>query len=391
MTFQDFRQINLAYELVQNCINRETVLEYLTLYEIPITNIKDTGQMMSYCPWHGGDCFSVNINTGLWFCFAKCEDSYVKTNQEGNDIHGGTLIDLISKMELISKESAIQRITGIKTNETKDFNILLTALQIVVKKITNPLTYKKDKIKRCLNPPIPIDDITWYDNALQYLYSRNITLETIQKFQINFIPNGINANRVCFPIIHNKTIINYGLRDILGKEKWLEFNTWTKDYRPYLYLAEKDCWMVTTETFLNIDNINPQNPVLIVEGPMDLFRVYSAGYYNVIGAFTCNMTEKQFEILEEKRIEYPVIFFDNDVKKHPFTNLIWNPGQEGAKRCINKITKIMPRAGNITPPKNKDPGDLTINELKNCCLNIQWFSRNIPRKEFILDKLIRME
>lgn len=121
-----------------------------------------------------------------------------------------------------------------------------------------PKTYKK---------PDPRPSIALPQNALDWFHDRGITDEVLLRNRVDygsaFFPQlKGNAESLIFPYFRNGELVNRKYRTIAGKN----------------FRLEKDCELVV----FGLDDIDPEKPLIWVEGEPDKLALEVAGYRNVV-------------------------------------------------------------------------------------------------------------
>lgn len=94
------------------------------------------------------------------------------------------------------------------------------------------------------------------------------------------------------------------------------------------------------------------NSIIIVEGPPDVWKVYEAGFKNVVGLLTSSMSDKQQILIEQSRVRNIVTLLDND---------------EAGNICREEIKARFGSRYNIINPSYSyhDPGETPTLELRD--------------------------
>ena len=236
--------------------------------------------------------------------------------------------------------------------------------------------------------------------ALEYLKNRGLNKQSIESFQLGFVPwennfyeellksfseNEINLtglyykhdrtgkfvdrfnSRILFPVnnISGDTIAFGGRIIKNGKlAKYInspETEFYKKGNMIFNLDKAKDCRSETNE-------------VIIVEGYMDVVSVYSSGVKNVIANSGTALTEKQISLIW-KFFSNPIICLDGD-----------DSGQNAAYRIAEKLFPLINENNKIflsTMPKGSDPDDLIKQKGKTAFTEILKGKQII--QEFIWD------
>jgi hypothetical protein len=166
-----------------------------------------------------------------------------------------------------------------------------------------------------------------------YLLKRGVPRETCKLFDIRW---DSLRKRVCFPFrTFSGTLAGMQGRDVTGQSKIR--------YLTYTYKKRKN-----GHVWLNENNVDREEPVVLVEGPVDAMKVAMV-YPNVLAAMTSQITEPKF----------------NRVKDAPAIVTFFDAGAAGdkARNRVKHLAKDTPVL-HITPPKGRDdPGEMTFEEL----------------------------
>lgn len=269
----------------------------------------DSAHQYSYnCPvcdeGRGKGNFEVNLDKSVYHCWS-CGDS------EGTHGPLGKLFDNYGNKKQ-KKLYLLVRPEEIKVREKK------------VKKLTLPEGYTKFKDS---NPIYPV-----YKQAKNYLSSRGITDEIIEKYQIGFCDRGECSGRIIVPSYDQNNVLNYYVARSWGNTKFKYKNP----------TAEKD------KIIFNEHLINWDEDIYIVEGVFDAFFLP-----NPIPMLGKHLSEYLFESLYTKSKKNVIICLDGDAWTN--ANKLYRELNGGALYNRVKIVKL---------PEDKDVCDLrgNINE-----------------------------
>lgn len=141
------------------------------------------------------------------------------------------------------------------------------------------------------------------------------------------------SDRLCAPVYENNEIVNLIGRDFTEKQTPKE-----------LYPKNGK-----SDTLFNIDNINKNNPVIIVEGFKGLIPIWCNFNRNVVSTFGSSLGKNQISII--KTLPNILLFVDND---------------HGGMEMIEQIENIYNREYAITAIRKKgnDPADGSLDEIR---------------------------
>jgi DNA primase len=267
-----------------------------------------THQYSYNCPvcdeGRGKGNFEVNLDKSVYHCWS-CGDT------EGTHGPLGKLFDTYGTKKQ-KKLYLLVRPEEVKVREKR------------VKKLTLPEGYTKFKDS---NPIYPV-----YRQAKNYLSSRGITDEIIEKYQIGFCDKGECSGRIIVPSYDQNNVLNYYVARSWGNTKFKYKNP----------QAEKD------KIIFNEHLINWDDDIYIVEGVFDAFFLP-----NPIPMLGKHLSEYLFESLYTKSKKNVIICLDGDA----FSNAtkLYRELNGGVLYNRIKIVKL---------PKDKDVCDLrgNINE-----------------------------
>lgn len=245
--------------------------------------------------------FEVNLEKNVFKCWS-CSES------EGTHGPLGKLFDTYGTKKQ-KKLYLLVRPEEIKVRQKK------------VKKLTLPEGYTKFKDS---NPIYPV-----YKQAKNYLSSRGITDEIIEKYQIGFCDKGECSGRIIVPSYDQNNVLNYYVARSWGNTKFKYKNP----------QAEKD------KIIFNEHLINWDEDIYIVEGVFDAFFLP-----NPIPMLGKHLSEYLFESLYTKSKKNVIICLDGDA----WTNAtkLYRELNGGALYDRVKIVKL---------PDDKDVCDLRGN------------------------------
>ena len=256
-------------------------------------------------------CFTCNDSGPLYHFVAECFDRDDEFGKEWLlERFGHTLVDertssVIENLDLdfVSKNNMLQK------NETKYLNETnLDSLQ------------------------------TWHP----YMSKRKLSREICEKFKLRY---DSKSDCVVFPVYdENSKLYMMTKRSVTGKQFYID-----KD-------ADKPVYLL-----YHILNNNIKYAI-VCESQINALYCQSLGL-SAIATFGCNITKRQFDLLNKSCIRHYILAFDGD-----------DAGNRGIKKFINNIRKDV-FVDVLKLPKGKDINDLTKEEvielLENECLNYE--------------------
>ena len=270
---------------------------------------KSGANFVCVCPFHDdkNPSMSVSPSRGIFHCFS-CKA-------------GGDAIKFVMDYEKLSYPEAVEKIAGLQ-------NFTLNYVRGgEPAKENKHILENANAFYRSLLYKTPA--------AIEYLYSRGITDELIDKFELGFAPesaqtirllqneqiepkealevgivkqneNGIYAsfiNRITFPIYtHAGRLVGFGGRTISGN--------------PAKYVNSPQSAVFDKSTLfygyhLAKREIFTKNQIIITEGYMDVIMLHKAGFNNVVAVLGTALTTKHLPLLKRGEISV-ILCFDGD-------------------------------------------------------------------------------
>ena len=270
---------------------------------------KSGANFVCVCPFHDdkNPSMSVSPSRGIFHCFS-CKA-------------GGDAIKFVMDYEKLSYPEAVEKIAGLQ-------NFTLNYVRGgEPAKENKHILENANAFYRSLLYKTPA--------AIEYLYSRGITDELIDKFELGFAPesaqtirllqneqiepkealevgivkqneNGIYAsfiNRITFPIYtHAGRLAGFGGRTISGN--------------PAKYVNSPQSAVFDKSTLfygyhLAKREIFTKNQIIITEGYMDVIMLHKAGFNNVVAVLGTALTTKHLPLLKRGEISV-ILCFDGD-------------------------------------------------------------------------------
>jgi hypothetical protein len=155
----------------------------------------------------------------------------------------------------------------------------------------------------------------------RYLVGREFTPEVFDHFNLGYCESGYYRDRIIIPVYHNGKLVSFQTRACDPKEA-----------KRYLFPAGVD-----SQALYNWDHARKFESVILVEGVTDAWRVWLAGYRNVMATFGKSLKPGQIELLTngdhishewnygpEERVDYRhddhikkiIIMWDGDAVNH---------------------------------------------------------------------------
>lgn len=174
---------------------------------------------------------------------------------------------------------------------------------------------------------------------LHYLKSRGLTPpgKYIKKYRLlATYPIGKYKFRIIIPVYMNRRLVSFTSRDI------------TENQTPtYLSASDKEGRMNIKNTIYNYDNLTPGSDAILVEGPLDVWKLGDG----TVSSFGVKYTDRQVILLKKKEIRTLFIIFDND-----------KAGRMGGRDFARVMAPLVKKIEIITFETINDPGDLSADE-----------------------------
>lgn len=282
--------------------------EILSDYGIRFHKVGSINAMFN-CPFHGDSNPScgMNVNTGLWGCFACGEK--------------GNIIQFVEKMDDVDFDKAIETIRKkwiTKTWTPED------ALAQVQKLIT-----KREEATKPKNTVIPDWTLNKFSTNYNYMYHRGFSDDTLRHFEVVYDES---TNYQGIPIRNESgELIGISGRNTLDDDR--------PRYHPIIRYQK-------ALVVFNLHRIHKNRPVIVTEGEINCMAMYQHGYTNSIALLGAGVAQGQIDILRNSQIKELVIFFDSD-----------DAGQKGARKLYTSLWNYM--RIRVVPDHTGDPDEMT--------------------------------
>ena len=311
------------------------------------------------CPFHNEKTPSFNVNNekSLFHCFG-CKA-------------GGNIINFISKYKnlqflesliYISQYSGIPYVYDQRKNKSNSEAKLLTNIlyksnnlfKELLKK--NSIAYKYIKARGIIDEALETFNIGFapdHNNLLKYLELEGFGFDKIEKTDLLIKNNngeyfGRFSKRITFPI-HNfsNDIVGFGARTIQNsKIKYINSQESLVFKKSQLLYGLKE----------NLENIRSEKEIFLVEGYMDVIKMYSSGIKNAVSTLGTTLSEMQLKKMWNYS-DIPYVCFDGD-----------DAGQNATKKIAEKVLKFLVPGKSlrfILIPENLDPDSFLRNNKKD--------------------------
>lgn len=274
------------------------------------------------CPFHNekNPSCGMKVTTGLWKCFG-CGLS-------------GNLVSFVAEIEQITLEDAEKKIVDKWIEKRPDVGTIVTTVE-------NILKVEEHKIEREVIYPKWI--LSKYTKDWSYMTSRGITEQTCEHFNVVYDPNLRYQGFPCY----NKQgqLVGVTGRNTFGEEP---------RYFPLIRFPK-------SKYIYNFDKIKVDEPVIAVEGEINVMAMWQKGYPNTIAFLGAGVSDYQIELLKNSGVKELIIFFDTD-----------QAGEHGTKLLFTNLWLYM----QIYSVKDHegDPADLNKETIDNLIANKEKFA-----------------
>lgn len=310
--------------------NSEIILDALGI------SVGRNGNAKCPCPVHGGDNyggFTWSDSKKLWACWTNhCHKEY-----------GAGLIGLVMGVEKISIGKAVDFIFD--TLKINCDNIDLNQLEN-----TSFILKTNKKLHETPTQVFDYQQVQKLDHKVEYFHKRNFNYETLDKFMaFQCEKTGHNLNgRACLPILdENNQVVGFTGRVIDDKKispycsKWLHF--------PYELKKEKILYGLNW----NKEAIAKDKIATLVEGPLDMWKLYENGVETVVAILGNYISEYQIQLLINLGVTTLVPLFDPD-----------EGGKIALQSVINKGGIYFRIDDSIQKTLVTDPGEMSPEEIQ---------------------------
>ena len=215
---------------------------------------------------------------------------------------------------------------------------------------------RQHKVKKKL-PDLTIEgnqfDVFSNPEVKAYAEKIGMSKEYADYFNITYVKfaivNDISTfyNRLLFPVVEN------------GKTVSVEGRAYTEKEKPKVLYPKGG----TSNTLWNIDNLDPDQPVIVCEGIKDTVKIWQHYSRNVTSTFGSMITNRQKKLL--RKYPHIILFPDHD---------------SAGYKMIDDFDEFYPHEFQVAlpPEEGQDPNDLTPEELKKV------LDTTIPNTQFYL-------
>ena len=353
----------------------ESLKNYLDIVDVisQFLELKKSGaNFKACCPFHGEDTpsFTVSPAKQIYHCFG-CSN-------------GGDAIKFVMEYEKVTYPEAIEKIAALTNFNLEYDNNDSQALNTSILDAVNNY-YQNNLFSN--------------SNALQYLSSRGITKESINKFQIGYASssndtinylknnffdlsmakelgiidsgsNGLYARfieRITFPIfLQSGKLVGFGGRTISGHNAKYVNSPATKLFNKSALLFGYN---------LARESIYQSKEIIITEGYLDVIMLHQAGFANSVATLGTALTSQHIPLLKKSDAKV-ILGYDGD-----------KAGMEAAYKASILLAQNDFVGGVVIFQNGQDPADYVkegrVDELKFLLLHPKYFV------EFALDYIVK--
>ena len=354
---------------IENLKNQIDIVDIVSSY---IELKKSGANFKACCPFHSEDTASFTVSPAkqIYHCFG-CSN-------------GGDAIKFVMEYEKLSYPEAIEKIAALTNFNLEYDNNDSQALNTSILDAVNNY-YQNNLLSNQI--------------ALQYLYSRGITKESIDKFQIGYAPgsndtinylrnnffdlnmakelgvidsgsNGLYARfieRITFPIfLQSGKLVGFGGRTISGHNAKYVNSPATKLFNKSVLLFGYN---------LARESIYQSKEIIITEGYLDVIMLHQAGFTNSVATLGTALTSQHVPLLKKSDAKV-ILGYDGD-----------KAGMEAAYKASILLAQNDFVGGVVIFQNGQDPADYVkegrVEELKSLFLHPKYFV------EFVLDYIVK--
>jgi len=265
-------------------------------------------ELVGFCPIHDGKrqkkgCFCANTAKNMWHCFS-CGA-------------GGNVLDFVIAMENVNIRQAgllIQKWFGIVSEEKGQ-------LAKEEKKVEKGKKEAKDE-EEIVNPALTFE-LKALDTKHPYLKERGLRKETIKEFGLGYCKRGLMKGRIVIPIHNEKgELIAYAGR----------YPGDPPENEPKYKFPPKFKKSLAVFNLNGVKDVAKDKRLILVEGFFDVFKLWQAGFKNVVALMGTSMSDEQEKLIVEVIGENGkvVLMFDGDEAGAKAT-------AEAVERLIDKV------------------------------------------------------
>jgi DNA primase len=281
-----------------------------------------------------------------WICWSHhCESRW-----------GGDIIGLIRSVKNLNFTDAIRWLERFAEGNEENEEVVI-------------LSYDNSKPK--LHNPLKEDLLSYLRPLYTPLVNRGFSEEILKKYGVGFWsrPGTFMNNRLIFPIRDiDGYLVGFSGRTIFSKEmfeeKQIDYKKWI--HGRYYHKFPKKGEFYTSSLMYNLfsskNHLGESRKMVLVEGPLDGYKLSMAGINNWVATFGTHISPAQITLLLSANVNSLYIAYDND------ENLAGQIASSNVKKKASDFFHLY----DIELPDGQDPGSLSVDEVKDVfksCLN----------------------
>lgn len=310
---------DLSWADIKDDLRIEEVVDELGIQIVMVRGFENT----AHCPLsgHGGadsnPSFSINVNKGVFNCFS-CSS--------------GNMVDLVMDMLDLEYSESIRWLLKFSDFENEDDEQFMRKILSAVDRKPPPREPRHPVMPRFSLRTIE----SWLGGETDFYESRFISDEVRQRLKLGFDPEhnykGFVGPAAIIPHFFRGKLVGYQRRWLVEERPdWVGKYVMTDDFPKRSTLFNYD-----------IAIQNKHVPIFVVESPLTVARLMSAGYM-AVSTFGASSNPRQSKLLTA--FEDVVLAFDND-----------KAGQDAARRIYKEIDDYC--NVDVIPPPNEAKSDL---------------------------------
>ena len=331
-SFSDKEEFRYKLHLLKDAIDVDTLLRLLG-FNITKSNSKE---VRAPCKVHGGDnktSFRMDKQTKNWICF-----SHACHEEIGYDVI--SLVMHILNLNFSEAVKYLESITGINISDESSY--------LEFKRARDRQEVVQHASKYELPPKHVSEEYlrNFKKFRSNYFEKEGFTKDILDEFEIGggFVDRyGFQRDVIPIRDKDNK-LVAYSCRDITGKAD--------EDYKYLLTEGfEKD--VVLYNLYRAKNYIGKSKTMIVVEGFKSIWRLYMAGYKNVVACMGSNITNGQQHLLYST-VFTVITLFDGD-----------KAGINGTLNAMKNMSGKISIIPLFLPYDGKDPADCSVDELRD--------------------------
>ncbi|MBQ9013326.1 MAG: DNA primase [Bacilli bacterium] len=346
----------ISYDLILDIKNKVNIVDVINDY-LPIE--KKGKNYFAICPFHDdhNPSLSISPDKQIYTCFV-CGNS-------------GNVFNFVMNYEKVSFTEAVKLVAqkvGITLNTNNKSNV--KNIDLKYDKYYKIYDISKKYYQNNLRSKLGI-------KAIDYLNNRGITDDIIKEFEIGLSLSDNSLSR----LLLNKKYSEYDLENIglIGKKDNFIYDIYRnrimfplydiegrtvgysgriyndEDENKYLNSKESEIFkkgILLYNYHKAFDYARKKHQIIVVEGFMDVIRLYSVGIKNVVATMGTAITKEQASLIR-KLSKNVILCFDGD-----------KAGEKATISCINELNQIDLHPKVIRLEENLDPDEYIIKKGK---------------------------